>query len=291
MSRLVTVARKDFRDAVQSRMLWALMGLLVFLVAIIYVAIWWTAEDPAALDIVGPASALLQLVVPVVALIAGYRSIVGERQSGSIKVLLALPPSRRDVVFGKLVGRAGVVTVAIAAAFLALVGLSAIMFREVALVEFAAIAGGSTVVAIAFVGVAVGVSAAVNTRGQAMAGVIGLYLILLLFWDFLTVGLYRLLEGELPGGTGDRFEAWYIFLQWINPVEAYGVLTDAVLEESFGAFTIPIFAPQEVSALDRVLLGDPPWYLNEWILLPVLLGWCVVPVILGYQQFRRVDLG
>ncbi|MFP4591243.1 MAG: ABC transporter permease subunit [Halobacteriales archaeon] len=291
MSRLVTVAWKDFQDAGRSRMLWGLVGLLVLLVTLIYGAIWWTVDDPAPVDIVGPASAVMQLIVPIVAAIAGYRAIVGERQSGSVKVLLALPPTRRDVVFGKLLGRSATVAAAILAAFLTLILLSLVLFRSVPLVEFAAIAGASVLVGLAFVGIAVGISAGVTSRGQAMAGVIGLYLVFLLFWDLGTAGLYRLLEGELPGNPGDQFEAWYVFLQWLNPVEAYGILTDAVFEESFGAFTIPIFAPQQPSAVDRVVAGEVPWYLDEWVLVPVLAAWYLGPVFLGYLRFRRADLG
>lgn len=291
MNRTLVVARKDFEDAVQSKMLWSLMGLLVGIILLIYVAIWWNVDSPEALDIVGPASAIMQLIVPLVALIAGYMAIVGERQSGSVKVLLSLPPTRRDVVFGKLLGRSGVIFAAIGAAFLALVALSLVFFQSLPLEDFLGIGGASLLTGIAFIGIAVGISAMVATRGRAMAGVIGLYLLCLLFWDILTAGIYRLVEGELPPGPGGEFEAWYVFLQWLNPVEAYAVLTDAILGESFGAFTIPLFAPQEASATERVVAGEVPAYLQDPVAIPILLVWCLLPVCLGYLRFRGVDLG
>lgn len=287
----LVVARKDFEDAVQSKMLWSLMGLLVGIVGLIYLAIWWNVSNPDALDIVGAASAFMQLIVPLVALIAGYLSIVGERQAGSIKVLLSLPPTRRDVVFGKLLGRSAVIVSVVFAAFVALVALSLLFFQSLPLVDFLGIAAASALTGLAFVGIAVGISAMVASRGRAMAGVIGLYLVFLLFWDLLTAGIYRLAAGELPGNPGDQFEAWYVFLQWLNPVEAYAILTDAVLDESFGAFTIPLFAPQEVSDTERVVAGEVPAYLQDPVAIPILLFWCVVPVALGYLRFRTVDLG
>lgn len=291
-SRTLTVARKDFEDAAKSRMLWALVGLLVLIVGLVYFAIWWTASSPEALDIVGPAALLFQLLVPLVALIAGYMAIVGERQSGSIKVLLSLPPNRRDVVFGKFLGRSGVILSAVLAAFVALVTLSLVMFRSLPLGDFLGIAAVSGLTGTAFVGLAVGISAAVASRGKAMALVIGLYLVFLLFWDLLTAGLYRLLEGELPAGPGGGpWEAWYVFLQWLNPVEAYAILADEVLGETFGAFTIPLFAPQDVGATDRIVAGDVPFYLETWVPAVLLLAWTVVPVALGYLRFRRADLG
>ena len=290
-NRTITVARKDFEDAVQSRMLWSLMGLLVFIVGMVYFAVWWNVDSPEAIDIVGPASAIMQLLVPLVALIAGYLSVVGERQSGSIKVLLSLPPKRRDVVFGKLLGRSGVIASAVLAAFLALVVLSLVFFQELPIVDFIGITAASVLTGLAFIGIAVGISAMVSSRGRAMAGVIGLYLVFLLFWDILTAGLHRLVVGELPGTPGDQFEAWYVFLQWLNPLEAYSVLTDAILGETFGAFTIPLFAPQDVSATGEIVAGDVPFYLQDFVAIPILLLWFVLPVVLGYLRFRKADLG
>lgn len=290
-NHVLTVARKDFKDAIKSKMLWSLIGILVLIVTLIYISIWWNVSDPEPLDIVGPASAFMQIVIPLLALIAGYLSIAGERESGSIKVLLSLPPTRRDVVFGKLIGRGGVIIAAIAAAFGVLVLLSLVFFQAVPLLDFAMIAAVSALVGVAFVGIAVGISALVASRGRAMAGTVGIYFVFLLFWDLVTAGIHRVLVGELPANPGEQFAGWYLFLQWLNPIEAHGILTDAVLDETFGSFTIPIFAPQDLSAVDAVVEGSVPGYLQEPVLLPVLLLWAILPVAIGYLRFRNVDLG
>lgn len=291
MTKAPVIIWKDFLDASRSRMLWAIMSILVLLVTIVYIAIWWVGTDPEVMDIIGPASALMQLIVPLLGLIVGYRAIVSERQSGSIKVLLSLPPSRGDVIVGKFIGRALVLAVAIFAAFLAFIVLALVLFQELPLVDFVAIAASSAIVGFAFVGIAVGVSGLVNTRGQAMAGVIGLYLVFLLFWDLITAGIHRLVMGELPAGPAGQFEAWYILLQWLNPIEAYGVVSDAILEESFGAFTIPLFAPQELSNTEAIVIGEVPAYLSDPVAVLILLLWAIIPVVIGWYRFDRVDLG
>jgi ABC-2 type transport system permease protein len=56
-------------------------------------------------------------IVPVLALVASYLAIAGERESGTLKLLLGMPPTRREVVLGKLLGRLAVTTTAIVVAF------------------------------------------------------------------------------------------------------------------------------------------------------------------------------
>jgi len=52
------------------------------------------------------------------ALIAAYLAIAGERESGSLKLLLGLPPSRGEVLVGKFLGRSGVVAIGLVLGFL-----------------------------------------------------------------------------------------------------------------------------------------------------------------------------
>ena len=57
---------------------------------------------------------VLAFLLPIVALVATYMAIAGERESGGVKFLLGLPNSRRDVFLGKLASRLGVVTAGVA---------------------------------------------------------------------------------------------------------------------------------------------------------------------------------
>ena len=283
------IARKDFEDAVRSKMLWSLTGILIAIVALAYGGVWWVGNDPDPDGLVSILAALLQLIVPLVALIAGYMSVVGERGSGSIKVLLGLPPKRSDVVFGKLLGRAGVVTATIVVAVLAAGLLSGLLFQSVPVIQLLGVGAATILLGLAFVGIAVGVSAAVATRGRAMAAVIGLYFVFLLFWDLLTAGLYRLVEGSLPAGP--EYEAWYLFTQWLNPINAHAVLVQWALDVVPPNFTIALFGPFNAADLDTHLAGEAPIYLQNWTPIFILLGICLLPAVLGYVRFRGVDLG
>jgi len=134
--------------------------------------------------------------------IDGYMAVVGERRSGSIKILLGLPPNRADVVFGKLLGRMGVV------------------------------------------GLAVGVSASVSTRGKSMAIVVGLYMVFVALWELLTAGPYYLIYDE---PVPVEAETWYLVLEQFNPIFAYSNLSTSVLENSVYPFRFQ-YGLQEMQA-------------------------------------------
>lgn len=292
-----TVARKDFEDAVRSQMLWSITGLLVGLIVLIYGGIRYFEGSVPAAELAAILALPMQVIVPLAALIVGYMAIVGERRSGSIKILLSLPPTREDVVAGKLLGRAGVVATAVLSAFAVALVLGLVLFGEVAASELVGLAAATLLLGFAFVGIAVGFSAAVASRGRAMAGVVGTYLVFLGFWDVLVGGIYRLLTGAFPSSpiTPDsQIEPWALALQRVNPMEAYGVVASGLMDQQVFPLTlqfpigINVFSDAPV---DDIVIGDAPMYLSEWFAAVVLLAWGVVPVALGYLRFRSADLG
>ncbi|MDF9747663.1 ABC transporter permease [Natrinema salsiterrestre] len=289
-SHIATVARKEFEDAGRSKLLWSLIGLLVGLVAVGYVAIWYTADDITAAEVLSFLGVPLQVILPVAALIAGYMAVVGERRSGSVKLLLGLPPNRTDVVFGKLLGRTAVVGVAIGLAFLVSLVLGAVLFGSVPFLEWLGFAAVSLLFGTTFVGLAVGVSAAVSTRGKSMAIVVGLYMVLIALWELLTAGPYYLIYDE---SVPVEAETWYLVLEQFNPIFAYTNLANTVVEGSIFPFQFQ-YGLQSMEAYQMTPAerypGDAPFYLQDWFGIVVLVVWAVVPVAIGYYRFQRADL-
>jgi hypothetical protein len=102
------VARKDFQDAVRSHWLWALSALFVavlaFPPALIIADIIQIGQASEGLNtdlFVFLMRDTMTLLVPIIAIVLAYASVTGERDSGTLKLLLSLPHSRRDVVAGK----------------------------------------------------------------------------------------------------------------------------------------------------------------------------------------------
>ncbi|ELY55913.1 ABC transporter permease subunit [Natronolimnohabitans innermongolicus] len=289
-SHIGTVARKEFEDAGRSKLLWALIGLLVGFVAIGYVGIWFADDEATAAEVLTFVGLPLQIIIPIAALIAGYMAVVGERRSGSIKLLLGLPPNRTDVVFGKLLGRMAVIGTAVVLAFLVSLVLGAALFGSVPFADWFGFAAVSVLFGLTFTGLAVGVSAGVSTRGRAMAVVVGIYILLVGLWELVTAGPYYLIYDE---GPPVEAETWYLLVEQLNPIAAYTTLMNTVVEGQMDVimfrFGLEDFEAMTMTPAERYA-GDAPFFLQDWFSAVVLLLWLLVPVAIGYYRFQNADL-
>lgn len=289
------IARKDVEDAARSKLLWGIGAAFVLFLSLFFVVAGATAPtEPTATMALSFVAVTSQLFIPIVALVAGYMAVVGERRSGSLRILLSYPFSRHDLVIGKTVGRGLVVGLTLVVALLIGGGVAAVLYGSPGVGTFAGYLGTVVLFGLAFTGIAVGISAGAGTRGRAMAMAIGTYMGMLLFWRPVVAGLYYLRHGSLPGLT---VEPWYFLARRLNPVEAFQVLESSVLDSSVGlAFGIPVEdvpsdVPPDQLTLGNRLVGDVPIYLEDWFMVVILLLWLVVPVAIGYLRFRNADLG
>jgi len=128
-------------------------------------------------------------LVPLIALVIAYSAVTGERESGSLKLLLSLPHSRADVVFGKVAGRSAALSTAIIVGFVVPAVILALGPLSLDIVSYV---GYTLLVALlvsVFVAIAVGWSAAAPSQRIALGGAIGLYF------------LFRSLLGYHPAPT------------------------------------------------------------------------------------------
>lgn len=293
------IARKDFEDAVKSKIVWAAVGVFVLLMAIIGASAATSdlSNTDATTIITLFANIGGQLLVPIIALMVGYMAIVGERESGSLRVLFGLSHSRRDVFVGKLASRLGVILVATLVACIVAVVMALVLFDSIPALTFLGFVTITLLLGAAFTAIAVGVSATTDSRMQAMGGSIGSYVLFTIVWYPLVAGIHYLVEGELAGLEAPN---WYFFLVRLNPVEAYlqvaGSLADEFIWGLFGwqgmVEDVPASALQDPNALmlSNRVAGDLPFYLSDWFAAVTMLVWIVVPAAVGYRAFRNADL-
>ena len=276
------VARKDFSDAARSKLLWALTALLVLLVGGLSAIPHLLHEDGSAPGFVEAMGFLFQpigFLVPVIGLIVGYRAIVGERESGSIRFLLGLPNTRRDVVVGKVVGRAAVVAVPTVIGFVVGGVVILALYSGFDIADYLGLLVFSLLMGLVYVSIAVGVSASVASRAKAVAGVLGIFVIFNFLWQFVPMGLYWLVEGNLPDIYGGNLPAWFLFVERLSPGQALTAIALSLVD-FVGAEDLDLTAAGRVA-------GDVPFYLENWFAWVIVAAWIVVPLTIGYARFRR----
>lgn len=268
---VVPIARKDFEDAIRSRWLLGLTALFVGLVSlaayIIRPAPGDTISSNSLLQIVN--QVFVGILVPLIALVISYNAITGERESGSLKLLLALPHSRADLVVGKVIGRVGALTVPLLVGFI----LPAVVLA-VGPLQFEAVTYVGYVLAVcllgaAYVSIAVGLSAAVSTQRLAITGAILLYFLFVPLWDAIQFPLQIWLGGGTPGWLPLTLEELLRLLELINPNGSFGFVADGILS-------------------GQLYQGDSARVQISATLM--LLTWTLAPPLLGLLTFETKDL-
>jgi len=270
-----TIARKEFYDAVQSRALWGIVAIIAVMTSLsAAITLLVPGSGSGAEMALGGASQFAGVLVPIMALVAAYLAIAGERESGSLKMLLGLPPSRGEVVFGKFLGRSGVVAVGLSLGFAVSGVVTAALYGDLPIAAFVGTTALTVLLGVSFVGIAIGISALTATRGRAMTLAIAVYLGLTLLWDLVPTAVHLAVTGGMPGGV---VPAWYPLVSGLSPTGAYNTLVQRLL---LGG-----------GAVEARIGGPTPGYLDPAVFALVLLAWTVIPPLVGYLAFRRADLG
>lgn len=284
----IAVAKKDFRDAVRSRGLIALtLIFVVFTVGGAYVSTQITGllgggGDQTTLDLIFALQTPASFLVPIIALLIGYGAVAGERERGSLKFLLGLPHTRRDVVLGKVLGRTGVVAVSILIGFA--VGIVAIFAftGSASPLDYLAFTVLTVLYGFVFVCIGVGISSMTRSTTRAAIGAFGLLALFWLLWDFIGLLLLYLVTGSLA--FEPPIPDWFLLYSSIPPGSGYGAVISAVLAD-----TTEAAAGLTVEA-NGTSPGDLPFFAEPWFGFVILALWAVIPLTIGLLRFDRVDL-
>lgn len=278
--RVFSIAKKDYRDASQSRALWGLTVVftaVMLLLAYVFVEapeLFGGLNDPAFPGLLSFAGAGVTLFVPLAAIIVCYKSVAGEREIGSIKVIMSLPTTRSDVFFGKVLGRGAVLTTAVGIGVLAGVLLGSILLGSIDVPATLVFLFVTVFFAVAYAGIMVGLSALSRSTVRATAAAIGFFVVFELLWDIVPLGVLYVVSGfQLPG----TFPDWFTTFVNLSPATAYSSLIYAV---------VPGIATGAPSGGD---LGIG-FYADALVAVLVLLAWLVVSLAIGYIRFDRADL-
>lgn len=276
MSAVVTVARKEIRQAVRNR--WVLAATL--LLAALALSLTFLGSAPTgtvgvrALDVVIVSlSSLTIFLIPLIALLISHDAIVGDMERGTMLLLLSYPVARWQVLLGKFLGHLAVLAFAtclgygLAAAALVISGSR---IDSDSLAAFAAMIGSSVLLGAVFVAIGYLVSALVRDRGTAAGISIGLWLLLVLIYDMALLGVLALDQGRNISATA--LNAMLLF----NPTDVYRLLNLT------GFANVSTFAGMAGLAQSTSLSAQ--------VLLLALTLWTMVPLGFAALAFSRREL-
>lgn len=287
----IEVARKDIADARRSWMLWTLGGLFaVLLLAAPWHPVLVLQERPSELPNViwiAPVIIVSRWAIPLTALVVGYGAIVGERETGSLRLLLGLPITRCDVVVGKVLGRSVVFGVTLLAG-LALVGGEVwYLYGAIPLDGYAIFVTMTLLYGLIFVWIGVGLSSLLRARARAMAASAGVFALVTLVWHVVPAGAFYLADGRFPDNVPEPWDppAWFVFLGNANPVRGHLAIAGDWMPDG-----LPVTRESTLSYRHYAIEGPGPVYLQPEFMLVVLALWALVPLLLGAWRFGRSDL-
>jgi len=273
---VLAVARKDFADARRSKALLAL-GILFVVMGVggTYLYTLLPTMDPESGPItpeglyvfLGQISALF---IAISAVVLSYKAIAGESESGSAKLLLGLPHTRRDVFLGKVIGRSGVMFIALLVGLLATFGVAIALLEGTSAVGFAGFLVVTMLFGLVYVTLMVSISASTTSTSRAATLGIGLFVVLELMWDVVVFGAAFVANGfAAPAG---EMPTWVMALNGFAPTMAY---------ESAVTWMIGVLAGQSPAV---------PFFREAWFALVVFAVWAAIPALLGYGRYRGADL-
>ncbi|WP_459192740.1 ABC transporter permease [Halosimplex sp. J119] len=267
------VARKDVSDAARSKTIWLLFALLTLLsVGYAFGHSYLGVEEfPAFLN---GLTDVVTAVVPIVALLLGYKSISDDRSSGRLFLTLSFPCSRRDLVVGTLVGRSIVLLAPTLVALVAAGVVGAVRYGTDGAAMFPWFLFVSALYGLAFLGAAVGLSMATTVDRWITFGAFGAYMIVVNLWGTVHSVVMLFLHRFRFSVLTDMPD-WALLFRLFGPAESY----DRLIRAGF-----------DVGRAARYVADGAPVYVDWWAALAILVAWLLVPLAVGYYRFRDADL-
>jgi len=270
--QLATLAGKEFRDRMRNR--WVLAVALVFTVFSLVITYFGAAQQgqlgPRSIEFtIASLVSLVIYLIPLIALLLGFDAIVGERERGSLDLLLALPITRLELLLGKYLGLAAALTLSTVIGF-ALDGL--LLFRQFGwpgLYHYLGFVFSSVLLGLAFLSLALLISVLTRERTKASGLAIALWFGLVLVFDLLMLGLLVASGGEVFGRIGGQALAYLLLL---NPTDIFRILN--------------VFSLDQVRSLYGLASIVPPALANPWLMGGAMLAWIAAPLALATWRFR-----
>lgn len=271
-SNIITVAEKELLEAMRSK--WLSTFTIVFALLALLISFFGLSS----LGVGGyqgfnrVTASLLNLVLyllPLIALVMGSSAVVGEKESGSLHVLLTQPVSKSEVIIGKFLGLSLALLASILTGFGGAGVVIAWKIGTINIMDYLIFVLLSIILAFIFLSIALLISVISKKRAQALGFGIFIWFLMILVYDFLAIGVVSLQKVSV-------IIPLLFLLLLANPADMVRVLVILQLggEETFGP---------TLAVLTRLISKGS----SEVLLFAVLLLWIIVPLTIATILFSR----
>ena len=266
--QVAALAAKELRDRLRNR--WVLAVALVFAVFSALIT-WGGGAQQGAVGLRSLEFTITSLVslviylVPLVALLLGFDAVVGERERGSLDLLLALPITRLELLLGKYLGLAAALALAMLGGLAAVGIVLGQQFGRAGWFHYGGFVLTSLLLGLAFLSLAVLLSVLARDRTQASGIAIALWFLFVLVFDLALLGLLVASGGRWSG-------AWLPYLLLLNPADIFRILNVFSLDDMRRVFGLAAIVP--------------PALAQPWLLGSAMAAWIAVPLALASWRFK-----
>jgi Cu-processing system permease protein len=262
------IASKEFRDRIRN--LWVLSVALIFSLFALAIAYFGSAQQGSVgfrgVDVtIASLVSLVIYLVPLIALILGYDAIVGERERGSMELLLSMPITRFEILLGKYLGLAAALAVSTVVGFGAALLPLASQLSTNDLYHYLGFVLSAILMGMAFLSLSMLVSVLATDRMRASGVAIGLWFFFVLIFDLLLTGALVVSKGSLSSGL-------FGTLLMLNPADVFRLLN--------------IFSSEQVQRMYGLATVMPDKLTNPLVLTAIMLGWIGVPFLIARWRFK-----
>jgi Cu-processing system permease protein len=270
-----SVAKKEFLDNYRNK--WIMAVAAIFLILTLVISYFSTRGDVGWKDLdvtIGGMMSLVQFLVPIIALMLSYATIVGEQEKGSLALLLSYPVKRDEVILGKFFGLSSVLAVATLIGFGVSGLIIAVNVKDVRWSDYFIFILSSILVGIVYIALAILASCILKKRSTALGMAIFMWFLFAMIWNIILFGALVGSHGfDVIGDEDWVGPNWYYVGSIINPLSAFSILVAL-----------------NVGPISADIAGEFPSFYTTGLSLLILSLWIILPLIIAFFRFSKKDL-
>lgn len=267
-----TLSHKEWLESLRNRWIQIFIALFFGLSSFI---IFIGSQNPSGVGFESfnrTTASLLNLViflVPVLTLLLGSMSLSGEKEQGTLNLLLSKPINGTELILGKYFGLAAAVVLSILLGF----GLTGTFLAFQVSVQdartFFVILFLSMILSLAFLSLSILISVWAERRMSAVISAVLVWFVMIILYDFLLMGAAAWLQGK-------ALLYFLLFAILLNPADSLRIYAIMQMDGQ------SVFGPAVVE-LSRLLNQQS----IEVLLLFTILLWMIFPMIAAIYLFNR----